>query len=55
MGLARLDPTSDYFIFFISLFVLALVIAVLLERKSPRRQSRRRIDKGARGGGELID
>ena len=44
MGLARIDVTSDSFIFFVSAFVFAVVIAVLMERASPRRQTRRRVE-----------
>ncbi|UVO48987.1 hypothetical protein M0208_00020 [Sphingomonas sp. SUN019] len=51
-----MDFSSDAVIFFLALFVLAVVVAVLMERASPRRQKRRRIDRvGNDRGGQLID
>lgn len=56
MFLSRLDFSSDEVIFFLALFAIAIVIAVLMERASPRRQSRRRIDRvGNDRSGQLID
>lgn len=56
MFLARIDPTSDGVIFLFAIFVLAVVIAALMERASPRRQKRRSVDRlGNKQGGELID
>jgi membrane protein implicated in regulation of membrane protease activity len=56
MFLARIDVTSDGVIFLFSVFVLAVVIAALMERASPRRQKRRRVDRlGNEQGGQLID
>lgn len=57
MGLARLDPSSDYAIFFAGLFILLIIIIVALERASPtRKRSRRHIRRGhGDKAGELID
>jgi predicted small integral membrane protein len=56
MFLTRVDFSSDGALFFLVLFVLAFVVAVLMERASPRRKKRRRIDRvGNDRGGQLID
>lgn len=56
MGFARIDWSSDYIIFFASLLLIALVLVVALERYSPSRQMRRRVDRHHRDkAGELID
>ena len=65
MRLARIDWSADGTIFLVSMFLIALIIAVLLERASPRRRRSRRLDSrvndkassGAGPGrsGDLID
>lgn len=56
MGAARFDFSSDYMIFFISLFVGALVLAIALERYSPTRQSKRKVRRHTSAqSGDLID
>lgn len=57
MGLIRLDPSSDYVIFFASILVLLVVTIIALERASPRRQKIRRQVRRGHGdqSGELID
>jgi hypothetical protein len=56
MFLSRIDITADGTIFLFSVFILAVVIAALMERASPRRQKRRQVDRlGNEQGGRLID
>lgn len=56
MGLARIDPSSDYFVFFAGMLVLILVFTLALERYSPSRKSRRQVRRPDRAqSGELID
>jgi hypothetical protein len=57
MGVFRIDPSSDYTIFFGAVLIVLLIVIVALERASPRRQKARRTVKRGHGdqSGELID
>jgi hypothetical protein len=53
---ARFDLTSDYMIFFISLFVVLAITVVALERYSPTRTSKRKVRRHTQQqSGDLID
>jgi hypothetical protein len=56
MSAARFDFTSDYMIFFGAIFVVLLIVAVAMERHSPRRQKSRKVRRnGSDKTGQLID
>ncbi|WP_258043068.1 hypothetical protein [Sphingomonas sp. NBWT7] len=56
MRFASIDWESDSIIFFAAMLFLVMIVAVALERHSPRRQSRRRVRRDDRDrAGELID
>ncbi|WBH16071.1 hypothetical protein [Sphingomonas radiodurans] len=57
MNAARFDFTSDYMIFFGAMLFVLIIIAVAMERASPRRQQRRKIRRttGDATAGDLID
>lgn len=56
MRFANIDWGSDTIVFFGAMLFLVMLVAVALERHSPRRQSRRRVRRDDRDrAGELID
>ena len=56
MGFARIDWTSDYVVFFGAVLIVAIVLVIALDRYSPQRKVRRRVDRHHRDrAGELID